>query len=244
MDLDRKGYTVLREVLPISACQTMAEQLESVLLQDRPSAIDGSTATATSRVIVGGRNLLSLWKDWRLVAHQELVSRFVSKHLGKAAGLVRGLYFDKPPGKGWALALHRDQTISVAQHIDPPDPFSKPTRKAGVPHVQASTELLSQMLTLRLHLDPMTDDNGPLVVIPGSHLDLESDGQATDQATQTQTIHCAAGDIFVMRPLLVHGSRAADPKTDLHRRVIHLEFAPRAELPGGYQWHNFEPIVS
>jgi ectoine hydroxylase-related dioxygenase (phytanoyl-CoA dioxygenase family) len=148
------------------------------------------------------------------------------------------LYFDKPPGQSWSLSLHRDRTIAVAEHHQPPAPFAKPTVKAGVPHVEASQQLLQRMLTLRLHLDPMNDQNGPLVVIPGSHTnssDRPEDGEIT-------TIHCNAGDVFVMRPLLSHGSRAAQPNTTLHRRVLHLELAADAQLPPPYRWHHFEPI--
>ena len=92
-------------------------------------------------------------------------------------------------------------------------------------------------MTLRLHLDPMCDENGPLVVVPGSHRILS---QTCGQAVAV--VHCAAGDLFVMRPLLLHGSRASSPDTRMHRRVVHLELAPRRELPGMYDWHDFERI--
>jgi hypothetical protein len=41
--------------------------------------------------------------------------------------------------------------------------------KVGVPHVEAPEWLLEKMLTMRLHLDDMTEENGPLKVLPGSH---------------------------------------------------------------------------
>ena len=33
--------------------------------------------------------------------------------LGPGLGLVRVLYFDKPPGQSWALPWHKDLTIAV-----------------------------------------------------------------------------------------------------------------------------------
>jgi ectoine hydroxylase-related dioxygenase (phytanoyl-CoA dioxygenase family) len=94
------------------------------------------------------------------------------------------------------------------------------------------------MLTLRLHLDPMRDENGPLVVVPKSHRDL------TEPDEDIRVIHCDTGDLFVMRPLLLHGSRNGIPTTNLHRRVVHLEIAPSSELPRPYQWNRFERINS
>ncbi len=92
------------------------------------------------------------------------------------------------------------------------------------------------MLTLRIHLDPMCDANGPLVVVPGSHHDLS---KTCDQASVP--IHCGGGDVFVMRPLLLHGSRPL-PETKLHRRVVHLEVAPSETLPSPYRWNKFASV--
>ena len=58
----------------------------------------------------------------------------------------------------------------AVQHNDLPSSlFKKPTIKAGVPHVEAPESVLECMLTARIHLDETTDENGPLLVIPGSH---------------------------------------------------------------------------
>lgn len=242
MDLEREGYTVIADVISAAQCQHTATQVAAALAADRDAVIHGSVIHGlgrqqSSRGVVGGRNLLAIWKNWGPIVRHPAVAELIHHYVGPAAGLVRGLYFDKPPGQGWALALHRDRTIAVAEHRDPPQPFSKPTRKSGVPHVAATRELLESMLTIRLHLDPMCDQNGPLVVIPGSHYEDDEGGNS-----DAVTIHCQRGDLFVMRPLLVHGSRASEPDTEMHRRVIHLEIAPNKHLPGGYSWHQFEAI--
>ena len=49
----------------------------------------------------------------------------------------------------------------------------------------------------------------------------------------------AAGDVFAMRPLLLHASRAPQPGCPLHRRILHLEFAPSPQLPAGFGWRDF-----
>lgn len=226
--VDCNGCTILRQVLSRYDGQQMIAEIAEAMQSRQGDAI----AAGQGRV-VGGRNLLSLWSGWRRIVQQESVKSLIHATLGSDAGVVRILYFDKPPGEGWSLAMHKDRTIAVKQHVDPPAPFAKPTKKAGVPHVEATEELLRSMLTLRLHLDPMHDDNGPLVVVPGSH--------AGESDLPIETIHCGAGDVFVMRPLLSHGSRAANPETTDHRRVVHLELAPSSELPGEYEWHQFVP---
>jgi ectoine hydroxylase-related dioxygenase (phytanoyl-CoA dioxygenase family) len=146
------------------------------------------------------------------------------------------LYFDKPPGEGWALPWHRDMTVAVKAH-GRLGTFAKPTTKAGVPHVEAPNELLSSMLTARIHLDDVTDRNGPLRVIPGSH---RANGGPDNR--ESATIFCEAGDVLLMRPLLLHASGHCASDHRGHRRIIHLEFAPGPRLPDGYDWHDFFPL--
>ena len=114
--------------------------------------------------------------------------------------------------------------------------FSRPTVKAGVPHVIASDELLQQMLTLRIHLDEVTDENGPLRVIPESHVSSESAGIGVESAV---TIYAKEGDVLAMRPMISHASGASFEGTIRHRRILHLEFAANEKLPDAYQWHDF-----
>src|SRR5262249_33062945 len=114
----------------------------------------------------------------------------------------------------------------------------KPTRKAGVPHVEAPEEVLRSMLAVRLHLDAATPDNGPLKGIPGSHhggKELALGGVAP------HAVLTGRGAALRMRPLLAHSSGRSHAETALHRRVLHLEFAASATLPDGYTWHTFLP---
>jgi hypothetical protein len=54
-----------------------------------------------------------------------------------------------------------------------------------------------------------------------------------------RTILGQAGDVFAMRPLLVHRSGRSHPDSLEHRRILHLEFAASADLPAGVRWHTF-----
>ena len=53
------------------------------------------------------------------------------------------------------------------------------------------------------------------------------------------TLTCAAGDVLLMRPFLLHASGHSDPVHGDHRRIVHLEFASEPELADGYEWHDF-----
>jgi hypothetical protein len=232
INLTESGCERLSAVLSPAQCGEVAGELTELLAEQSDGVIEGR-----SKRIVGGRNLQSTWAGWRRVCEVDSVNRVLRENLGDQFGLVRILFFDKPPGQSWNLAVHRDRTIAVAQHHDPPQPYGKPTRKAGVPHVAADETLLEKMLTLRLHLDAMHSDNGPLVVVPGSHRDREK----SDRSAIVE-IHCGAGDVFVMRPLLLHGSRATVEGCPDHRRVVHLEFAPSEALADPYRWFRYDAV--
>jgi ectoine hydroxylase-related dioxygenase (phytanoyl-CoA dioxygenase family) len=127
-------------------------------------------------------------------------------------------------------------TIAVRDNGRPSRHFGKPTRKAGVPHVEAPLEVLQTMLTARIHLDEVTEENGPLQVLPGSH----RTGKAIQFGeTAARSILVGKGDVLLMRPLLAHRSGNAHPETRRHRRILHLEFAATERLPDGYTWHDF-----
>ena len=103
-----------------------------------------------------------------------------------------------------------------------------------MPHVEAPLEVLKQMLTLRIHLDDVTPDNGPVRVLAGSHL-----ASAPPAGDREVTILAKGGDVLAMRPLLYHCSSSASADSHLHRRIIHLEFAGCRELPDGFGWRHF-----
>jgi ectoine hydroxylase-related dioxygenase (phytanoyl-CoA dioxygenase family) len=168
----------------------------------------------------------------------ELLAESILRVLGQSAGLVRGLYFDKPAGSTWALPWHRDLTIAVKRH-GLMGRFCKPTRKAGVPHVEAPADILAAMLTARIHLDDMKEDNGPLRIIPGSHMGGTAPPTGNEFGVN---LHCAAGDVMLMRPLLLHASCPCPADFAGHRRIVHLEWAAESKLPDDYSWHTFIPL--
>jgi hypothetical protein len=200
---------------------------------------DPAVLSDAGGAVSGARDLFRLWPGAVELAAAPGLREALIADLGPGAGVVRGLYFDKPPGHGWALPWHKDYTVAVRAH-GPLGRFRKPTTKAGIPHLEAPTELLSRMLTARVHLDDMTDENGPLRVVPGSH---RFDSTAADELRPPVVVRCRAGDVLLMRPLLTHASGHADAGTAMHRRIVHLECAPAGELVDGYEWRDFVPLT-
>jgi hypothetical protein len=233
--LGQDGWCFLPEAFSAEEIAWARAACAAALGRIEPNA---GVLTNVANAVYGARNLLRLWPGVvRLSGHPTLAAA-VRLVLGPEAGLVRGLYFDKPPGASWSLPWHRDQTIAVRRH-GPLGRFRRPTVKAGVPHVQAPAEVLDTMLTARVHLDPMTSDNGPLRVIRGSHT---TDEGAPPCGKEQVELHCAAGDVLLMRPRLLHASSRCAAGWAGHRRIVHLEFAASAELGEGYQWHDFVPL--
>ena len=234
-DLATNGYALLARVLADDEVVAVLAAWEDVCR--RHPSDPAILADADGRV-TGARNLLQMWPEVVDLAQRPGLLRVLVRLLGPTGGVVRGLFFDKPPGAGWALPWHKDYNIAVRKH-GPLGRFTKPTTKAGVPHVEAPADLLRQMVTVRIHLDDMTDENGPLRVIPGSH---ESALPRDDPGRPPVVVRCGAGDVLLMRPLLTHASSHPGPATTCHRRIVHLECAPAPDLPDGYEWHDFVPF--
>jgi hypothetical protein len=233
--LSRDSYALLPRVFTPAEMRAACDGCAAAFAQERAAS---SLLADNGGPAYGARNLLRLWPEVVALARSPALAAPLLRVLGERGGVVRALYFDKPPGYSWALPWHRDLTVAVKRH-GRLGRFSKPTTKAGVPHVVAPAELLATMVTARIHLDAVTEKNGPLRVIPGSHA-VENAVQVGDR--EPAVLHCDAGDVLLMRPLLLHASVHSEPEHPGHRRIVHLECAPAPELPDGYEWHDFIPI--
>jgi hypothetical protein len=232
--MERDGFLVLRGVLPPVQIDAFLADLDRAL---QAQAADVAFRSDTGSVYAA-RNLLTVWPAAATTWRQPPLPAVLATVLGPDFGLVRALYFDKPPDGTWALPWHKDLTVAVRDNRLPSLAFTKPTRKAGVPHAEAPQEILDRMVTARIHLDGVTEENGPLQVLPGSH----RSGKALrlEGATPRRML-VERGDVLLIRPLVAHSSGRSHPGTRRHRRVVHLEFAASEFLPDGYEWYDFRP---
>jgi hypothetical protein len=137
--LDRLGYAVVLGLLSGIECERLTRSL---------GVVQGP----------GRRGLLQL-PDVATIANSKTIKRLIQPFVEPLPRPVRGVYFNKSPEANWAVSWHRDVTIAVRERADVPD-FRAWSIKKGVLHVQPPTELLEQMLTLRIHLDDCDETNG------------------------------------------------------------------------------------
>jgi ectoine hydroxylase-related dioxygenase (phytanoyl-CoA dioxygenase family) len=225
--VDRDGFAVAENVIDPATVSWLQAAVESLGERDGVLRRGG---------IYGVRNLLEVMPEAAEVAGRPALRNLVRPILGDACFAVRGTLFDKNPDANWSLFWHQDSIITVHEKRDVPG-FTKWSQKAGVWHVEPPHHVFERMLTLRLHIDDCTSDNGPLRVLAGSHRNGWLDEQIDEWKRTRQEVVCtvAAGGVVVMRPLLLHASSAADSPS--HRRVLHIEYAAD-DLPGGLEWNT------
>ncbi|URD47842.1 phytanoyl-CoA dioxygenase family protein [Chroococcidiopsis sp. CCNUC1] len=221
------GFSVVEGVLSPQHIQTLIESI----------AIASNTTFAKRR---GGstyaiRNILTTIPGIQALSTSPPVISLAQTVLGDRAYPVRALLFDKTPTANWKVSWHQDLTIAVKEKKTV-EGFAPWSVKAGIPHVQPPVEILENLLTLRIHLDDCDADNGALKVIPTSHLLGKLSQLEIDSFKQTGTVHIChakAGDVLIMRPLLLHSSSPSIKP--FHRRIIHIEYAAIA-LPESLEW--------
>jgi ectoine hydroxylase-related dioxygenase (phytanoyl-CoA dioxygenase family) len=227
-NFDRAGFGVVPAVLSLDEICALTAAIESA----------GCGAAVRRRAgIYAIRNLSAEVPAVAALACDARVRALARSVLGEGCQPVRTLLFDKTPGANWQVPWHQDRAIAVAERREVSG-FGPWSVKAGVPHVNAPAEVLDRMVTVRVHLDPCGVDQGPLRVRPGTHRSgVWSDAQIAERCRGTEAFTClvAAGDVLVMRPLLVHASGKA--RRPGHRRVIQIEFAA-GDLPAGLHWHQ------
>lgn len=181
------------------------------------------------------RNLLSVPIVEQL-AMSKSVRELAKAVLGPQCFAARGIFFNKTEHSNWKVPWHQDLTIAVREHRDV-NGFGPWTMKEGILHVQPPTEILREMMAIRLHLDASELDNGPLRVIPGSHTQGRLSSEQIAGLYKKESVICTVsrGGAILMRPLLLHASTAC--VTTKPRRVIHLEFATGV-LPRGLEWRE------
>jgi len=155
--------------------------------------------------------------------------------LGPEALPFRATFFDKSPDSNWLVAWHQDTALPLAFRVDAPGwgPWSL---KDGIHYAHAPANVLENVLALRVHLDDSTSLNGPLRVIPGTHLNgVRTDGEISDCAEKSHAIECTVrvGGVIAIHPLVIHASSKSECQSP--RRVLHIEYASHLKIHLGLQ---------
>jgi ectoine hydroxylase-related dioxygenase (phytanoyl-CoA dioxygenase family) len=207
--LEQQGFVVT----PPLFTQAEIETLTSAL--NKPSL---SRSRAGVRHALGLTEVSGLARDPRLLC----IAREI---LGSGAFPYHATLFDKSPASNWLVVWHQDKALPLRtrRELKGWGPWSV---KEGVTYAHAPTDVLSQVLALRVHLDNSTEHNGPLRVLPRSHKHgVMMDEEIERLVPETSPVECIVqrGGVLAMRPLLLHSSSKS--KDDSPRRVLHIEYA-------------------
>jgi ectoine hydroxylase-related dioxygenase (phytanoyl-CoA dioxygenase family) len=207
--IEKDGFAII----PAFLSNTAVEQLSA-----------GISACNARRSRAGLRHVLSLSPVASLASHAR-VMELARSVLGPGAFPFRATLFDKSPSSNWLVVWHQDTALPLRERreIRGWGPWST---KDGIAYAHAPTEVLSQVLALRIHLDDSTALNGPLRVLPTTHaLGVLEDEQVHQQVIHMTAVECLvpSGGILAMRPLLIHSSSKSRSEAD--RRVLHIEYA-------------------
>jgi len=215
--IDPSGFWIEDNVFSDAECDD--------LIEAAPLGLQG-------RSRAGARHLMAV-PAIEAAAKDERLLRIARRALGDGAVPFRATLFDKSAMANWLVVWHQDTALPLESRNDSPEwgPWSL---KAGVLYAHAPAWALSRVLALRIHLDASTGDNGPLRVIPDSHLaGVLSDDEILDLARAREKVEALVprGGVLAMRPLLVHSSSKA--RSGEPRRVLHIEYACALELKRG-----------
>ncbi len=207
--------------------------IEGFLEQAELSALDSACHPITDSY--GLRQVLASYPAITRALPANKLTRLLQACNMQGALPVRSLFFNKNTNHNWLVPWHQDKSICVNQKVDIPG-YGKWTRKNEVYHVEPPTDILDDMLTLRFALDDSTIETGALKLIAGSHkLGKLDTSQLEKELGKSAPTVCEmrAGDILLMRPLLLHASDKA--RQARQRRVLHLEMS-KSPLPHPMQW--------
>ena len=218
-DLEGKGFSIIPEVLSPSEVIGFLDALSALPLQRSRAGIRHALRHSAIKELANSPKLLK-------------IAQCV---LGHAALAFRATLFDKSPASNWLVVWHQDTALPLQERraITGWGPWSV---KDGVIYAHAPATALRRILALRVHLDDSTARNGPLRVLPGTHMQsVLTDDDIHQLATQIAAVDCLVptGGILAMRPLLVHSSSKSLVKP--RRRVLHIEYAASLDVEDDFK---------
>jgi hypothetical protein len=226
--VESDGYAVARAVVE----PALLNELRS-LVSELPTTSGQVRRQGAS--VYGIRHLLHANPRLRDVVGGAPFVHLARAVLGEAARPVKGVFFDKTADANWPVPWHQDVTITVRERCDVAGFEMRPVND-GFVHVLPPVAISERLLALRIHLDDAGAEHGTLRVITGTHRQGRLDAFQVSECVgnlREKVVPVAAGDVMLMRPLLLHASSPC--RLPDHRRVVHVEFAA-FDLPGGLQW--------
>jgi hypothetical protein len=216
MTMDDAGYGIVDGVFSGAELAPVVAALEGEL---------AARSRAGARHVLALPEVRALAGDPRLI---DLAARFIG-----VPQPFRATLFDKSASANWLVVWHQDTALPMRAQADAAGwgPWST---KAGTLYAHAPASALARIVALRVSLDPSTEANGPLRVLPGTHRHGLLDDAAVERlAREVSPVRCTvgAGGVVVMRPLVLHASSKST--SGARRRVVHIEYAATARFGPG-----------
>jgi Phytanoyl-CoA dioxygenase (PhyH) len=207
--IEQQGFVVIPPLLKTAETKILANAL------NRPTV---SRSRAGVRHALGLREVASLARDSRLLSIGKEI-------LGEGHSRITPPYSTNPLYPiGWWCGIRTRLFLSASERrLAGWGPWSV---KEGVNYAQAPASALQQVLALRVHLDDSAEHNGPLRVLPETHVrGVLSDEEIERIVPETVLVECVVrkGGVLAMRPLVIHSSSKS--QDDRPRRVLHIEYA-------------------
>lgn len=165
-----QGYSIVEGGFARRDMERVLEDLSSAQLE---------RTKAGARHVLGVPIVRELSSDPRMLA---IATEFV----GPGAVPFRATLFDKSPAANWLVVWHQDTALPLRERVEDATwgPWSS---KAGVLYAHAPAWALEQVVALRVSLDDSLSTNGPLRVLPNTHLDGVLSDAAIEQLARNRT---------------------------------------------------------
>lgn len=210
-DLESAGFTLRRDVVN-------AESRDLLLRLTTPAVISGAVHHRVGGAFAA-RGLLRKVSELARLLEACGIDGLASAALGDRAVPLDATFFDKHARANWTVPGHQDRVVAVASTTP-----RKHRIRDGIAYAKLDAKTLAGLVALRIHFDATDGDSGALGVVPGSHLNGVMPNEQILKVPLEQYVSCAAGagDVLILRPLLLHRSSPSRGKGQ--RRVLHVVY--------------------
>jgi hypothetical protein len=218
-EVEQRGFSILPEMFSQNEMESLVREVERSGLRRSKAGI---------RHALQHDGIQNLARDPRLCG-------LAGEIFGREAIPFRATLFDKSPQANWLVVWHQDTALPIRKRHDA-EGWGPWSVKDGITYAHAPASALCEVLALRVHLDESSAENGPLRVLPGTHVKgLLTDDDLERLAEGIAPVDCLIprGGVLAMRPLVVHASSKS--RSERSRRVVHIEYAACMSFDGGLE---------
>jgi len=150
---------------------------------------------------------------------------------------MRGLFLRQAAGEVMGAAWHQDRAIAVKQNRLP-GTVSASRRRIRSATCRVAPWLSRQIVLVRIHLDAMVAENGPLQVCWVPHREETENSQHQEVKLFAQPGMCCDESAAVSSQWGIGAGMSG-----CIEGILHLGVYGVPGLPDGYEWHTFVPGV-